>query len=397
MVRPRIALVPAVVSAYYNEIDPFAAAWLRELIKHGHIAPGEVDERSITDVRAADLVGFTQVHLFAGIGGWSLAARLAGWPDDRPLWTGSAPCQPFSSAGKQRGADDERHLWPIMRDLVAECRPAIVAGEQVASRLGLDWLASVRADLEGEGYAVGAADLCAAGIGAPHIRQRLYWGGVRVADSVCPGLEGRISSVGGQLDEDGSATTRRGATDLGADLRVADADCERRDGIAVLREQRETVSQGTRGGRIDRMADAMLAGRPKRGAESRDGSSSGVRLTRGMADAIENRWGEERGSNRVGDAPRPKSGARDRSSQVIEYRREDDGSGGHTGWTGTAHPGWRDLDWLFCRDAKWRPVRSGSFPLVDGVPARVGRLRGYGNAIVPQVAATFLRALVDSL
>ena len=161
------------MTAYYNEIDPFAAAWLRELIRQGHIAPGEVDERSITDVCPADLLGYSQVHLFAGIGGWSLAARIAGWPDDRPLWTGSAPCQPFSDAGAKRGTDDERHLWPVMRDLVAVCRPPVVAGEQVASRLGLDWLASVRSDLEVEGYAVGAADLCAAGVGAPHIRQRL--------------------------------------------------------------------------------------------------------------------------------------------------------------------------------------------------------------------------------
>lgn len=80
------------MAAYYNEHDAAAAQWLRNLIAMGAIAPGDVDERSITEVQPDDLRGYVQCHFFAGIGGWSLAARLAGWPDDRPLWTGSCPC-----------------------------------------------------------------------------------------------------------------------------------------------------------------------------------------------------------------------------------------------------------------------------------------------------------------
>lgn len=163
------------MTAYYNEIDPFAAQWLRNLIVDGQIAPGDVDERSITEVRAPDLVGYDQCHFFAGIGGWSYALRLAGWPDYRPVWTGSCPCQPFSAAGKGEGERDKRHLWPEFFRLIRECRPDTVFGEQVAAAVGMRWLDVVSSDLEAEGYAVGACVLGAHSVGAPHIRQRLWF------------------------------------------------------------------------------------------------------------------------------------------------------------------------------------------------------------------------------
>src|SRR6185503_18081065 len=175
------------MTAYYNEIDPYAAAWLRELIKAGHIAPGEVDERSIEDVTPNDLRGFTQCHFFAGLGGWSLALRLGGFPDSRPIWTGSCPCQPFSAAGKGGGFADERHLWPAFGWLVGQCRPDLVLGEQVEGPAGRKWLDLVATDLEGHGYAFGTAVFPAAGVGAPQIRHRTYW----MADRDNARLEGR--------------------------------------------------------------------------------------------------------------------------------------------------------------------------------------------------------------
>ena len=165
---------------YYNDTDPFVCDWLAELMRDGLISGGDIDRRSITDIDPTDLDGYARCHFFAGIGGWDLALQMAGWPDDIEVWTGSCPCQPFSSAGKRLGTDDERHLWPAFSALIAERRPATVFGEQVASSDGRAWLAGVFADLEAMGYRAAGADLCAAGVAAPHRRQRLWW----VADTI---------------------------------------------------------------------------------------------------------------------------------------------------------------------------------------------------------------------
>ena len=176
-------------SVYYNEYDSEAAAWLRELIAEELIAPGVVDERPIERVRPSELRDFAQCHFFAGIGGWSLALRLAGWPDDWPVWTGSCPCQSFSDAGARRGFDDERHLWPHFFSLIQECRPATIFGEQVAAavRVGCgdqSWLDLVSSDLDSASYAFGSAVFPAVSVGAPHLRERLYF--VAYADGVSP-------------------------------------------------------------------------------------------------------------------------------------------------------------------------------------------------------------------
>jgi len=268
------------VSAYYNDNDPFVAAWLRTLIERGEIAPGEVDQRSITDVRIKDLAGFDQHHFFAGVGGWSAALRLAGWPDDRPCFTGSVPCQPLSVIGERRGHVDQRHLWPAFFRLITERAPAVVFGEQVAGADGREWLAGIRADLEHLGYAFGAADLPAACVGAPHKRQRLFW----VADRNGP--------------------------------------------------------------------DSM-------------GNAEGTRL-----------------SQRERDTRDPREMVGSSARQGLEQ----------TGPTDF----WDRFDIAYLSDGTQRRIEPGTFPLADGLPGRVGRLRAYGNALVPQVAALFVRAWVAS-
>lgn len=193
------------MSAYYNEIDPAACAVLRELISRDVIAPGDVDGRSIKEISPDDVRGYTQVHFFAGGGIWSFAARLAGWPDDRPLWTGSCPCQPFSGAGKGGGTDDARHLWPDFHRLIGAGRPPVVMGEQVAGAAGYSWFDGVRADLAGEAYTSRAVDIPACAVDAPQQRNRLYWIAELQSDADRGGRDGRTEEPQWQQEQRASA------------------------------------------------------------------------------------------------------------------------------------------------------------------------------------------------
>src|SRR5580692_39731 len=160
---------------YFNEIDPVACAVLKAT------QGGFVDERSIKEVMPDDVRGYAHCHWFAGAGLWAVAARMAGWPRDRPLWTASCPCQGESVAGKKLGADDPRHLWPDIFRLVRACRPPVIVGEQVDRAAGTHWLDRVWSDLEGEGYAFRAVDIPACAVDSPQRRNRIYW--VAMADA----------------------------------------------------------------------------------------------------------------------------------------------------------------------------------------------------------------------
>ena len=342
---------------YFNEIDPYAAQWLRNLIDAGHIAPGIVDTRSIVDVTPGDLTGFRQCHFFAGVGVWSLALRRAGVPDDADVWTGSCPCQPFSAAGKGDGMDDERHLWPHLEHLIRQRRPAVVLGEQVASKDADPWLDLVQTDLEALGYAFGAVAFPSAGIGAPHIRDRTYW----VANANRGQCDG-FAVIGGneRVGHDAGRTQECGEPQPCGDL-CGLADTNDRSKHALLwgakNDPTQDVWRCAAGGSLGHLAQGI-------------GSESG--------------------------------GFREPTEQP----------------TGPTNGLWRDADWLLCRDGKWRPVEPGTFPLVDGSAghlgrvradqerlaalaprkdqgSRVGRLKGYGNAINVAAAEAWVRCAMQ--
>ena len=492
---------------YYNEHDAYAAQWLRNLMAEGLIPEGEVDERSIKEVRPDEIREFTQCHFFAGIGIWAGALRDAGWPDELPVWTGSCPCQPFSNAGKQEGFEDERHLWPDWLALIRECRPSIVLGEQVAS--ALEWLDLVSADLEEEGFAFGALDLCAAGFpleswhgsgqgewlrralldcpdpmlaadlrnfadfadrelgsgDASHIRQRIYFVGMDNASSAGlersaafgdPGEAGRpdaerTSAPGGMADA--AKLGLEGAIGRAGPGKSRASECGRAGGMANSGDRRfrrgsqegdgsEGEAQGEAwqrergrnddrdGGPTRRMADAdggqsweagAIQSGGEYGCEPEDGGASqgGSASARGMADAPGSRHdGKEQGPEgeawegsrmllpseieRAGGMAHSKydGGRTDEPERRSEGRAIDGGDSEGPGRDGSddadpADRSRRAVDWLLCRDGKWRAVGSGSFPLADASPARVGRLRAYGNALDFGTAKEFAGSVLE--
>ncbi len=378
---------------YYNEHDPKAAAWLRELIKRGLIPNGIVDERSITEVTPGDLRGYTQCHFFAGIGGWPLALQLAGWPASKSVGTGSCPCQPFSTAGKGLAQKDERHLWPVFFTLICACRDDgqpwanTVFGEQVASAIGHGWLDGVSADLESEGYACGATVLGAHSVGSPHIRQRLYW----VAHT--RHLRGRNRPVtsGEARDEVARCSDR-----------VDDSECAGLQGFSEF-------------GSVD-------SGNGLREGVGQPTSASGDNIRVGDTQCQQH---ERRGG--AGDVGRPPDQEQGEAREWQRGRNADCDSGANDhglaesnalGWMGNsnseqtdaAKPGqpmsgegllrcWNASRLVACRDGKTRrvPTEPAFFPLAHGIPARVVRLRGYGNAIVPQCAQAFIEAFLEAV
>lgn len=299
--------------AYYNEFDKYAAQWLRNLIAAGHIAPGDVDERDIRDVKPYEIAKYTQHHFFAGVGVWSYALRAAGWSDSERICTASCPCQPFSAAGAGAGFADERHLWPDLFHLITQLRPAKILGEQVASKDANPWLDLVQTDLETVGYAFGAVAFPSAGVGAPHIRDRAYW----VANT------------------DHAGSQRWG----------------------------------------------------ERGHGGRECVIGAGGVVGGLADAIKKQRGWQPDSELLANGQAP-------GWQQSDSKFESNYQADRLPTPGPTNGFWRASDWVACTDDKWRPVEPGTQPLANGIAARVGRLRAYGNAINAEAARIFIECAV---
>lgn len=342
---------------YFNEFDPHAAEILRNLRTAAIIPDGRIDGRSIEAVTPADLAEYDQCHFFAGVGVWSMALRLAGWPDNRRVWTGSCPCQPFSVAGKGKGEADERHLWPVWFKLIAACRPECLFGEQVASPAARDWFDGVCADLESIGYTCGAVIVGAHSAGADHQRQRLYW-------MAYTKHHGRGSRDG--TKQSAENIERKDAAGCGCSGGLAQSSVPGLEGHSgdgdgscepgwIAPQPAGSTSQAGDAGTV---ADSASASGPQHEREPGSGS---------RRQPAEGDSSECRGAGTVGDSGSVRLHAR--SAGDCEGQESPRGAHG----TVTDRPSaWAASFPILCRDGKWRRVPSepAFFPLADGIASR---------------------------
>ena len=434
--RGEFVLKEALSTAFYNDVDSYAAAWIRNLSAAGQIAPGVVDERSIRDLKPADVACYRQFHAFAGIAVWSRALRDAGWPDDVNIWSGSCPCTDFSDAGRRRGFEGDSHFWPDWFRLIAACRPSCVIGEQVSSKAGGAWLDLVFHDMEGAGYTCHALDTPACSVGAPHRRARFYFvaylreRGHEIITA--PWIHARGQAGDGSIGMGVASSSRHEGT----------AQLEAR-GISVLEHD------GALDGYTSSVPDAERVVRdagwihqphgraevePDRHGEADGGGDHGDGSI-GMGDA-----GLARGWRDAGEVPRAEGAgegewieARDLPDELGAPSADDGGGSGEirvvrgaatsTGdfrpgdriridgdptWGGAVRGFWaEDVEWVYCRpepghkDGRWRPAQRGIEPLAfrsstDLGRTRAKRLKAYGNAIVLSHAVAFVSSVIDA-
>lgn len=395
----------------------------------------------------------THLSLFSGIGGLDLAAEWAGfktvgqcewadyptkvlekhWPDV-PRWrdirtltgesfyeqtglrtvdviSGGFPCQPFSVAGKRRGKEDDRYLWPEMVRVIKELRPAWIVGENVAGIVKMA-LPDILSELESCGYRTRAFLVPACAVGARHRRYR-----VAIVAYTESQHEGRLPV--------GEKKKKPGFTGSGKD--VADTQSERKRGLPIQQGRPQQENTDTERGCEDVQHSDSPGCKEQHSSGKPDGS--GLPCRRCDAGAVCNTsgtglpdgTGRQMGKSEPEPEPeRPGCNVSDTDMQKALWREPCEGTSGETAGSREnirngkeeyaerqrrpAQPGLggvaarlsdrMDGDLDFIIDHYW-DVEPDIPRVAAGVPDRVGRLKALGNAVVPQQFYPFFEAIAE--
>jgi DNA (cytosine-5)-methyltransferase 1 len=324
---------------YHSEIDPYACRVLR---KHWPDVP------NLGDIKLIKWKELDHVDVIAG----------------------GYPCQPFSNAGKRKGKEDPRHLWPYVFDAIRELRPRYALMENVRGHLTLGF-GDVLADLASCGYSAEWQIIPASSVGAPHRRDRLFFvaypDGERshrteiYADETGKSSLSNAPGCGQTMaDSDSSPKTERG--------KCPDASSQsasRRNDIRGSRGDARKIGLGGSRKNPGAMADSDGGRLEERKSETESAEVFSVRSESGRA---------------VADSDGFVVGV-DRSSS--DFRTQ--GTGGDDYRRGEAR---NDF-------GKWWETEPDVGRVAHGIPARVDRLRGLGNAVVPQVAEFVGRKIME--
>jgi DNA (cytosine-5)-methyltransferase 1 len=338
--------------------------------------------------------------------------------------TGGFPCQPFSVAGKQKGTSDDRHLWPEMFRIIQELKPRWVIGENVKGLVNLQdgmVFETVCTDLEGEGYEVRAFNIPAAGVGAPHRRERI-WIVAHRKESMVNADDVRLEQHNETKEETSwwrTSTTFEPTSDVvntisnGERREISRSDEEERriqeehrqdnssarltsrtssirqtnNGHEDMEDSRRTLQQGTE--LREKNEDEVREGYANQHQRSGSPSESNVadtyaRLSNGTYEEVQSR-GQTSDTSSKGstDVANTKSSDRHDNEAVT---RDGGSSTQEVFGNGSSVSG----------EGSWWNVEPDVGRVAHGIPGRVYRLKGLGNSIVPKIAEEIGRAIIKA-
>jgi DNA (cytosine-5)-methyltransferase 1 len=311
------------------------------------------------------------------------------YPD---IITGGFPCQPFSVAGKQKGTGDDRHLWPEMFRIIKTFKPKFVIGENVKGLINIQdgvVFETVCTDLESEGYEVQAFNIPAAGVGAPHRRERIWILATNVANSISDNEREQIT----RGDEEEKRIQEEYRQD-NSTARQSSRTSAIRNGDRGYEDMANSNTRFSNGTNEEIFSRGQTSNTSSTGGGDKDVENSRRTLQQGTVFQ-----GENENEIRKGNADQSK-----RSSSSSKYDVANPSSEqSHSNDNGQEQReisqqeqielGGRSSGTLWPSNWEFEPNVGR---VANGVPGRVHRLKGLGNSIIPKIAEEIGKAIIGA-